>query len=329
MSSPPNTSLHSTTDLDANINSKYVSSSQSLDSSIPASRGDISSNGAMQRDSSDDDMRPRNTPTTAETTTRTALQIAEERHARQTQDLEEKHSQDLETLRRDLKRDHDLGIVEVKSALYAAHKRDLLQLKEERERGLEHLKTFFSVAGGREESIVCSPTPSPTGLAGKLCSTCTAARTEARSPGPVSTAAASSTAPPTTSLPTSPEIPTGSNTTPASTSPTANSSTGTNTAPSSPDTLTGPAAPHVHFLTTGITAADAKRAIEAKKAAGEGARAGRSRHDFGDKWVKNAMKVVVKVREGVQGGEGEKPEGKGSIGIKTPAAARPEEGGRL
>ncbi|CAF9910220.1 MAG: hypothetical protein ALECFALPRED_006423 [Alectoria fallacina] len=295
MSSPPDTSLHSTTDTDANINTKNVPSSLSLDSSLPASRGDISSNGAMQRDSSDDDVRPGNTPTTAETTTRTALQIAEERHARQIQELEENHSQDLEALRRDLERDHELEIVELKSALYAAHKRDLLQLKEERERGLEHLKTFFSVAGAREESTVCSPTPSPTELMGELCSTCTAARMEARGgPNPASTAAASSTAPTTTSLPTSPEIPTG-----------------TNTAPSSPDTLTGPAAPHVHFLTTGITAADAKRAIEAKKAAGEGARAGRSRHEFGDKWVKNAMKVVVKVREGGPGGEGEKPEGKG------------------
>lgn len=67
--------------------------------------------------------------------------------------------------------------------------------------------------------------------------------------------------------------------------------------------------PHVRFLTTGITAAEAKRAVESKEAASAEGRVGGEKGG-GDGRVKSAMKAVVKVRVGGKG-EDEEGEGKG------------------
>ena len=232
-------------------------------------------------------MRPRNTPTAAEATAITALQIAEERHAREVQALKEEHTQDLEALREETKSVHDIETIGLKMALYAEHKRDLLELKEERERASEHSKAFLLAMRAREKSPARFPTPSPVGAAPReLHPTCAAAPVEATSvprpdAGPASTSTASSTAT------TSPEIPT--------------SSTTTTTAPTSPpmppppDTRRGSAVaapPHVHFLTTGITP------TEAKEATGEGGKREGGRE--------GAVKVVIEAGEGDDGGERER-----------------------
>ncbi|KAF6224198.1 hypothetical protein HO133_010773 [Letharia lupina] len=289
MSSSPDSSLHSTTNPDANVHTKHASAFLPPNSSLPTISGDISGYGAVHRYPSDNDMRPRNAPTAAEATAITALQIAEERHAREVQALKEEHTQDLEALREETKHVHDIETIEVKMALYAEHKRDLSELKEERERACEHSKAFFLATRAREKSPARFPTPSPVAAAPReLHPTCAAAPVEATSvpSGPASTSTASSTAT------TSPEIPTSSTTT-----------TTTTTAPTSPPMPPSPdarrgsavaAAPHVHFLTTGITP------TEAKEATGEG---GRREGDQG-----GAVKVVVGAGEGDDGGKREREE---------------------
>lgn len=218
-------------------------------------------------------MRPQNpTPsTTAETPAVAALHIAQDRHAREIQAVKEQHAQDLQTLREEMKCVHEVEIIEAKMALYAEHKRDLLELKEGRERELERLRAFFAAVRARGDSEVAgsaalSPAGGATGvLPGQACST--GARTEAAAassspapgPAPTSSSASSSPTPP-------PEIP-----------PTA--------APISPQTPSSPppprpgtaraAAPHVRFLTTGITPAEAKSKAKSvrveKEAGGSGA----------------------------------------------------------
>lgn len=286
MSSSPDSSLHSTTNPDASVHTKHPSAFLPPNSPLPTISGDIPGYGAVHRYPSDNDMRPRNAPTAAEATAITALQIAEERHAREIQALKEEHTQDLEALREETKSVHDIETIEVKMALYAEHKRDLSELKEERERAFEHSKTFFLATRAREKSPARFPTPSPVaGVPRELRPTCAAAPVEATSvpgpdAGPASTSTASSTAT------TSPDIPTSSTTTTAPTSP---------PMPPPPDARRGSAvaaAPHVHFLTTGITP------TEAKEATGEGEKRGGGRE--------GAVKVVVGAGEGDDGGERER-----------------------
>lgn len=287
MSSSPDSSLHSTANPDANVHTKHASSFLPPNSPLPTISGGISSYGAVHRHPSDNDMRPRNAPTAAEATAITALQIAEERHAREIQALKEEHTQDLEALREETKSVHDMETIELKMALYAEHKRDLSELKEESERASEHSKALFLATRAREKSPARFPTPSPVAAAPReLHPTCAAAPVEATSvprpdAGPASTSTANSTAT------TSPEIPSSSTTT-----------TTTATAPTSPPMPPPPdarrgsavaAPPHVHFLTTGITP------TEAKEATGEGGKRG------GDQG--GAVKVVVGAGEGDDGGE--------------------------
>lgn len=172
---------------------------------------------------------------------------------------------------------HEVEIIEVKMALYAEHKRDLLELKEGRERELERLRAFFAAVRARGDCEVAGPaalslSPSPavgaTGvLPGQACSTgaraeAAAAASSSPAPGPAPISSSSASSSPN---PTPPEIP----------PPTA--------APTSPRTPSSPrpprpgtaraAAPHVRFLTTGITPAEAKskaKSVRVEKEAGEG-----------------------------------------------------------
>lgn len=238
MSSSPNSSLHPATDPDTELNTKGASSFPNPNSSLQTISTDIPSYGAMHdRDSGNNDKRPKDpTPapeTTAETTPAniTALQIAEDRHAREIQALEERHRRDLERVREELKRVHAAEIKDVKMALYAEHRRDLLELKEEKERGLDRLRTFFA-------AITAPGTSSATGEI--LRPSRVPARAEAASPAaaPAPTASSSTaTAADTTTITTA-------------TSPT-----------STPGSNPTPAAPHLRFLTTGITPKEARRKV--------------------------------------------------------------------
>ncbi|KAL9127098.1 MAG: hypothetical protein Q9175_007799 [Cornicularia normoerica] len=229
MPSSPNPSIHSTTNSDAIVPTKHASSFLPPDSSLPTISDNISSYRPKHRNSSNSDMRTRN-----DTPTITALQIAEERHAREIQALKGKHGQDLETLREEMQRVHDVEMIEWRMPLNAEHKRHLLELKEGRERGLKHRKAFFVAM--REKSAACSPRRSPAGATADL----SRERSLLLGPGPgpasASTSSTASSSATATSLPTSPGIPISSNIaiTPAS--------------PHMPPRSSPAAAPHVHFL---------------------------------------------------------------------------------